>query len=125
MFYDRILKSLIRINDTNYTQNKLVCENDLPKVLILSKDEVYIDQSGNVHIDQSGNVHIDQSGNAKLFLKVNHYQEMYYQDIYRPEHLLSKFIKTCKISFKYKKTYEISSKYIKTFIVFITKTLFF
>jgi hypothetical protein len=74
-------------------------------VLILSKDEVYIDQSGNVHIDQSGkgyidqsgNIDIDQSGNTKLDFKV-----LIYQDIYRPEHL--------------------SSKYIKTFIVFIIKT---
>jgi hypothetical protein len=63
--------------------------------LILSKDEVYIDQSGNVYIDQSGNVYIDQSGNvyidqsgnAELVFKVLNFQEMNYQDIHRPEHL--------------------------------------
>jgi hypothetical protein len=58
----------------------------------MSKDEVYIDQSGNVYIDESGN--------TKLVFKV-----LKYQDIYRPEHL--------------------SSKYIKTFIVFIMATVFF
>jgi hypothetical protein len=57
--------------------------------LILSKNEVYIDQSGNVYIDQSGNVYIDHSGNTKLVFKVLNYQEMYYQDIYSPEHLSS------------------------------------
>jgi hypothetical protein len=44
----------------------------------MSKDEVYIDPSGNVYIDpsgnvyidQSGNVYIDQSGNTKLVFKV-------------------------------------------------------
>jgi hypothetical protein len=104
-----------------YTQNKLVCENTLTNLLILSKDEVYIDRSGNVYIDrsgnvyidrsgnvyidrsgnvyidQSGNVYIDRSGNTKLVLKV-----LKYQDNYRPEHL--------------------SSEYVKTFIVFIMKT---
>jgi hypothetical protein len=60
----------------------------------MSKDEVYIDQSGNVYIDRSRNIYIDQSGNTKLVFKVFNYQEMHYQDIYRPEHLLSKFIKT-------------------------------
>jgi hypothetical protein len=83
----------------------LVCKNALSKILILSKDEVYIDQSGNVYIDQSGNVYIDQSGNVyidqsgntKLVFKV-----IFDQDIYRPEHL--------------------SSKHVKTFIVFIMNT---
>jgi hypothetical protein len=42
----------------------------------MSKDEVYIDQSGNVYIDQSGN--------TKLVFK-----EFNYQDIYRLEHLSS------------------------------------
>jgi hypothetical protein len=73
----------------------LVCENALTNVLILSKYQVYIDQCGNVYIDQcgnvyidqSGNVYIDQSGNTKLVFKVRNHQEMYYQDIYRPEHL--------------------------------------
>jgi hypothetical protein len=46
-------------------------------LLLESKDEVYIDQSGNVYIDQSGN--------TKLVLKV-----LKYKDIYRPEHLSSK-----------------------------------
>jgi hypothetical protein len=72
----------------------------------MSKDEVYIDQSGNVYIEQSGNVYIDQSGNTKLVFKVFNYQEMYYQemycqDIYRPEHLPSKYIMTCLSSSKY------------------------
>jgi hypothetical protein len=44
-------------------------KNALTNALILSKDEVYIDQSGNVYIDQSGNVYIDQSGNTKLVFK--------------------------------------------------------
>jgi hypothetical protein len=42
----------------------------------MSKDEVYIDQSGNVYIDESGN--------TKLVFKV-----LKYQDIYCPEHLSS------------------------------------
>jgi hypothetical protein len=44
-------------------------KNALTNVLILSKDEVYIDQSGNIYIDQSGNIYIDQSGNTKLVFK--------------------------------------------------------
>jgi hypothetical protein len=52
-------------------------------VYIDQSGNVYIDQSGNVYIDQSGNVYIDQSGKKKLVYKVIHYQEMYYQDIYR------------------------------------------
>jgi hypothetical protein len=76
-------------------------KKSLTNVLIMSKDEVYIDQSGNVYIDQSGNVYIDQSGNTKLIFKVFNYQEMYCQDIYRPEHLPSKYIRTCLSSSQY------------------------
>jgi hypothetical protein len=72
----------------------MVCKkNTFSKILILSKDEVYIDQSGNVYIDQSGNVYIYQSGNTKLVFKV-----LIYQDIYRPEHLSSKYVKTFIVS---------------------------
>jgi hypothetical protein len=39
------------------------------RILILIKDEVYIDQSGNVYIDQSGN--------TKLVFKVLNYQDIY------------------------------------------------
>jgi hypothetical protein len=58
-------------------------------VYIDQSGNVHIDQSGNVHIDQSGNVYIDQSGNTKLVFKVINNQEMYFQDIHRPEHLSS------------------------------------
>jgi hypothetical protein len=69
--------------------------------LILGKDEVYIDQSGNVYIDESGNVYIDQSGNVYIDESGNVYIDqsgkkklvfkvLKYQDIYRPEHLSSK-----------------------------------
>jgi hypothetical protein len=112
-----------------YTQNKLVCENTLTNLLILSKDEVYIDRSGNVYIDRSGNVYIDRSGNVYIDRSGNVYIDrsgnvyidqsgnvyidrsgntklvlkvLKYQDNYRPEHL--------------------SSEYVKTFIVFIMKT---
>jgi hypothetical protein len=60
---------------------------------MLSKDEVYIDQSGNVYIDQSGNVYIDQSGNVYIDESGNTklvFKTLKYQDIYRPEHLSSK-----------------------------------
>jgi hypothetical protein len=74
---------------------------------MLSKDEVYIDQSGNVYIDQSGNVYIDQSGNVYIDQSGNVYIDqsgntklvfrvLNYQDIYRREHLSSTYIKTCK-----------------------------
>jgi hypothetical protein len=64
----------------------MVCKkNTFSKILILSKDEVYIDQSGNVYIYQSGN--------TKLVFKV-----LIYQDIYRPEHLSSKYVKTFIVS---------------------------
>jgi hypothetical protein len=69
-------------------------KNAFSKVLILSKEEVYIDQSGNVYIDQSGNVYIDQSGNVyidqsrntKLIYKVLNYQEFHNHGIHRSEH---------------------------------------
>jgi hypothetical protein len=47
----------------------LVCDFFF-NLLMLSKDEVYIDQSGNIYIDQSGN--------TKLVFKV-----IFDQDIYR------------------------------------------
>jgi hypothetical protein len=54
----RLVYSILKIN--------WFAKNDLQIVLILSKDKVYIDQSGNVYIDQSGNVYIDQSGNVYI-----------------------------------------------------------
>jgi hypothetical protein len=37
---------------------------------------------------------LTQSGNTELVFKVHHYQDMYYQEMYRPGHLSSKCIKT-------------------------------
>jgi hypothetical protein len=68
-------------------------KNALTNVLILSKDDVYIDRSGNVYIDRSGNVYIDQSGNTKLVFKDIH--RLYYEDII--------FIKKNYRRYKYKR----------------------
>jgi hypothetical protein len=104
----RLVYSILKIN--------WFAKNDLQIVLILSKDKVYIDQSGNVYIDQSGNVYIDQSGNVYIDQSGNVYIDQSgnvyidqsgnvyidqsgntklvfkvfkYQDIYRLEHLSS------------------------------------
>jgi hypothetical protein len=86
--------------------------NALTKILILSKDKVYIDRSGNVYIDQSGN--------PKLVFKVIHYQEMFYQDNYRPEQLSAKYMKTRNTSAKYIKTFH---RLYNEDIIFIKKKL--
>jgi hypothetical protein len=70
IFFTEIFRFLGHLKKVMYLKINWFGKNALTNVLILNKDEVYIDQSGNVYIDESGN--------TKLVFKV-----LIYQDIYR------------------------------------------